>query len=184
MRRRFAGQLVSILSFSLQGDTTERLTAFEREIPTYERDSGKVLDDEIKIETFLLRLPQSQLKTHLLVRVTLKKWTDFRLRSLEQSPTLDVKANEQRNTEHRQGSKRRRQTKQSGIASMSKMRKHGSHFRELPSLRQDVQKVRNSRSPGESVSIFWNSEAQGKGGRQVGQGRQECRHSQNVLEFW
>ena len=37
------------------------------EIATYERDSGKVLDDEIKIGTILLRLPESQLKTHLLM---------------------------------------------------------------------------------------------------------------------
>ena len=74
MRTRFAGQLMSIWSFSLQGDTAERITAWEREIATYERDSGKVLDDEIKIGTFLLRLPESQLKTHLLMRVdTLKK---------------------------------------------------------------------------------------------------------------
>ena len=52
---------------------------WEREIATYERDSGKVLDDEIKIGSFLLRLPESQLKTHLLMRVdTLKKRTDFR----------------------------------------------------------------------------------------------------------
>ena len=33
-------------------------------IATYERDSSKVLDDEIKIGTFLLRLPESQLKTN------------------------------------------------------------------------------------------------------------------------
>ena len=70
---------MSILSFSLQGDTAERITAWEREVATYERDSGKILDDEIKIGTLLLRLPESQLKTHLLMRVdNLKKWTDFR----------------------------------------------------------------------------------------------------------
>ena len=40
---------MSILSFPLQGDTTERITGWEREIAPYERDSGKVLDDEIKI---------------------------------------------------------------------------------------------------------------------------------------
>ena len=57
MRTRFAGQSMSILSFSLQGDTTERIKAWEREIATDERDSGKVLDDEIMIGTFLLRLP-------------------------------------------------------------------------------------------------------------------------------
>ena len=79
MRARFAGQLMTILSLSLQGDTAERITAWEREIATYERDSGKILDDEIKIGTFLLRLPESHLKTHLLMRVdNLKKWTDSR----------------------------------------------------------------------------------------------------------
>ena len=69
-----------MLSFSLLGDTTtERITAWEREVATYERDSRKVLDDEIKIGTFLLRLPESHLKTHLLMRVDkLKKGTDFR----------------------------------------------------------------------------------------------------------
>ena len=70
---------MSILSFSLQGDTAERITAWEREIATCERDSGKILDDEMKIGTFLLRLPESQLKTNLLMRVdNRKKWTDFR----------------------------------------------------------------------------------------------------------
>ena len=70
---------MSKLYFSLQGDTAERITAWEREMATYERDSGKVLDDEIKIGSFLLKLPESQLRTHLLMRVeTLKKWTDFR----------------------------------------------------------------------------------------------------------
>ena len=38
MRTRFAGQLMSILSFSFQGDTTERVTAWESEIATYERE--------------------------------------------------------------------------------------------------------------------------------------------------
>ena len=79
MRTRFAGQLMSILSFFLQGDTTGRVTAWEREIATYERDSGKTLDDEIKIGTIMLRLSESQLKTHLLMRVDkLMEWTDFR----------------------------------------------------------------------------------------------------------
>ena len=44
----------------------------------YKRDSGKILDDEIKVGAVLLRLPESQLKTRLLMRVDkLKKWTDF-----------------------------------------------------------------------------------------------------------
>ena len=92
MRTRFAGQLLSILSPSPQGDATERITAWERDMATYERDSGKVLDDEIKIGTFLLRLPESKLKTHLPMRVdTLKNGQisgAYLLRSLEQSPRL------------------------------------------------------------------------------------------------
>ena len=43
MRTRFVGQLMSILSFPLQGDTTKRITAWECEIATYERDTGKTL---------------------------------------------------------------------------------------------------------------------------------------------
>ena len=66
---RFAGQLMSILSFSFQSDATEPITAWEREIAVYERDSGKILDDEIKVGAVLLRLPESQLKTQLLMRV-------------------------------------------------------------------------------------------------------------------
>ena len=49
MRTRVGGQQMSILSYSFQGDTTERITAWEREIATHERDSGKMLDDEIKV---------------------------------------------------------------------------------------------------------------------------------------
>ena len=76
MMTRFGGQLMTLLP-SVQGDTSERLTTWEREIATYERDSCKVLDDEIKIGTFLIKLPETPLKTHLLMRVdALMKWTD------------------------------------------------------------------------------------------------------------
>ena len=54
---------MSILSYSFQGDAIERITAWEREIATYERDSGKILGDGIKVGAALLRLPESQLKT-------------------------------------------------------------------------------------------------------------------------
>ena len=70
---------MSILFFSFQCATTERITAWERDIATCERDSGKILDDEIKVGAVLLRLSETQLKTHLLMRVDkLKKCTDFR----------------------------------------------------------------------------------------------------------
>ena len=67
MRTRFAGQLMPILSFSFQGDTTERTTAWEREIATLERDSNMILDDEIKVGAVLLMRVDKR-----------KKWTDFR----------------------------------------------------------------------------------------------------------
>ena len=75
---------------SLQGDTTERVTAWEREITTYKGESGKVLDDEIKIGTFLLRQPESQPENHVLLRVDTSKNGQVSgsklLRCLEQSP--------------------------------------------------------------------------------------------------
>ena len=80
MRTRFTGQLMSILSYSFQGDTTERITAWEREIATYERDSGKTLD-EIKVGAVLIRLPESQLKNHLLMCVDKLKVDRFQRRS-------------------------------------------------------------------------------------------------------
>ena len=61
MRTRFARQLMSVLSYSFQGDATERVTTWEREMATCDLDSGKVLDDEIKVGAVLLRLPKSQL---------------------------------------------------------------------------------------------------------------------------
>ena len=92
MRTRFAGQLMSILSYSFQGDTTERITAWEREIATNQRDSGKILDDEIKVGAVLLRLPESQLKNHLMMmRVhKLKKWSDFRDQVVATSRSIAV----------------------------------------------------------------------------------------------
>ena len=58
VRTRFAGEVMSILFYSFQGDTTERITAWEREMATYERDTGKTLDGEIKVGVVLLRLPE------------------------------------------------------------------------------------------------------------------------------
>ena len=68
MRTLFAEQVMSILSFSPQGDVGERLGACEREIAIYERGRGKTIDDEAKIGTFLLRLLETSLKAQLLIR--------------------------------------------------------------------------------------------------------------------
>ena len=79
MRTRFAGQLMSVLSFSLQGDTAERITAWAREIATYERDSGKVLDDENQDWNVSAQVARITAENHLLMRVdTVKKGTGFR----------------------------------------------------------------------------------------------------------
>ena len=65
------------------------------------------------------------------------------------------------------------------------MRKHRSHFTKLqqtsPRRAENVEKSVIWRV---CVSIFWTTAAKGKGRRQQGQGRQVCRHSQNVLELW
>ena len=82
-------ELMSILSFSLQSDTTERITAWERETATYERDSGKTLDDENQDWDSFAQIARVAVeKTHLLMRVdTLKngqiseaKWLLFLVR--------------------------------------------------------------------------------------------------------
>ena len=79
LRTRFAAQLMAILSFNFSGDLVERMGAWEREIGLYEAAAEKVLDDEMRIGTFLLRIPESPMKTHLLLRVdTLTRWADFR----------------------------------------------------------------------------------------------------------
>ena len=66
----------------------ERITAWEREIAMCECDSSKILDDEIKVGTVLLRLPESQLKTLLPMRANKltsgqtseRKWLRFLVR--------------------------------------------------------------------------------------------------------
>ena len=59
LRTRYAGQLVQILSYNLQGDLLERLVAWGRDIAVYERDANKKLDDDFKIGTFMLRLRET-----------------------------------------------------------------------------------------------------------------------------
>ena len=79
LRTRYAAQFMKIMSFSSQGYLLERLGLWEREIQLYENGSGKELDAELRIETFMLRLPGGPMKTHLLMRVdVLRTWTDFR----------------------------------------------------------------------------------------------------------
>ena len=79
MRTRFVREMMTILSYSIQGDTIERINGWVRELATEERERGKILDYAMKVRAVLLRLPETQLKTQLLMHVDkLKKWTDFR----------------------------------------------------------------------------------------------------------
>ena len=57
LRARFDVELMFIFSLSLPGDTTERITAWKREIATYERDSGKILMMKSKFEHFCSDCP-------------------------------------------------------------------------------------------------------------------------------
>ena len=170
--------------------TFVRITAWEREIATYERDTGKILDDESKVGAVLLRLPESTLKIHLLMRVDkLKKWTDFsdevvaisRAIAVAQSqPTpMEIGAVDKGiSSKGGKGStgdgKRNPQTQQGCL------RCGNTDHTSANCLHSD----KNVPSSGKCVPIFWNSSAQGQGWSE-GQGRrQRCECCQNVLELW
>ena len=59
---------MSILSYSFQGDATERITVWEREIATYERDSGKI-PDENQGWCSVAQIVRITVENHLLMRV-------------------------------------------------------------------------------------------------------------------
>ena len=65
LRTRYPAQLMKIMSFSLQGDLLERLGLWERDIHLFDSGSGKTLDAEFRIGTFMLRLPEGPMKIHL-----------------------------------------------------------------------------------------------------------------------
>ena len=200
MRTRFAGQLVSILSFSFQGDATERITAWEREIATYERDSGKILDNEIKVGAMLLRLPESQFKKPYAdaCRET-EKVDRFQRRSgcgfsgdCRCSVTADTDGHwsggqgkiRRKSGKGGKGSKgpgkRNNQTQQA----CSRCGNTDHTFCKLFSFLQHVPKIRKGWSSGKCVSMIWNSSAQDQGWS-GGQGRwQRCKCCQDVLELW
>ena len=66
---------------------------------------------------------------------------------------------------------------------MSKVRKHGSHFCNLPSLWQGVPKMWEGWSSGKCVSIFWNPSAQGQGRWPEGQGDTEGEEFLEVMSM-
>ena len=68
-RRRFVGQLMSIWSFSHKAAGPTDFQSESGRLPPANGTGGKVLDDEIKIGTFLIKLPESRLKTRLSVDV-------------------------------------------------------------------------------------------------------------------
>jgi hypothetical protein len=76
---RFAGVLLGILNFDFSGDVLARIEAFERELALYERASGEVVSDGIRVGVVLQRLDESALRQHLLLNSErLAKWADFR----------------------------------------------------------------------------------------------------------
>ena len=143
-----------------------------------------VLDDEIKIGTFLLRLPESQLRTHLLMRVdTLKKWTDFRgevvaisraISAAQAQPTaMDIGAvgNGQSGKNGKGikgGGKRNNQTLHActrcGNTEHTSANCHHSD--------KNVPKMWKGRSFGKCVPMSWIATTQAKGSRQAEQGWQ------------
>ena len=143
----------------------------------YHLRSGNVSDDEIKIGTFLLRLPESQLKTHLLMRVdTLKNGTGFRsevdaisraISTAQTQPTpMDVGAMSKGTPSKggkgaKVGDKRNNQMQQA----CPRCGNTDHTSANCPHFDKTCRKCGKSRSSGECVSIFWNTAAQGKGRR-------------------
>ena len=187
MRTRFAGQLMSILSFSFQGDTAERITAWVREIATCELDSGETLDDEIKVGTVLLRLPESQLKTHLLLRVDKLKSGQTSatkcLRCLVQLPLLSHSRHCWTLEHWASGNQARVVRDRKELANVTiRLSKHVSGAETRITLLQTVLTLTNRAESVERL-VFWNSSAQGQGWSE-GEGRwQRCECCQDFLEL-
>ena len=187
MRTRFAGQLMSTLSFSFQCGTAERITAWVREIATCELDSGETLDDEIKVGTVLLRLPESQLKTHLLLRVDKLKSGQTSatkcLRFLVRLPLPSHSRHRWTLEQWASGNQARVRDRKELANVTIRLSKHVSGAETRITLLQTVLTLTNRAESVERL-IFWNSAAQGQGWSE-GQGRrQRCECCQDLLELW
>jgi hypothetical protein len=76
---RFVGQLLNLLSYDMSGEIVQKIEAFERESANYERGSGEVIVDGMKIGVTLRNLEEGPLKQHMLLNADrFKTWIDFR----------------------------------------------------------------------------------------------------------
>ena len=140
----------------------------------------------------MLRLPESQLKTHLLMRVDkLKKWTDFRdevvaisraIAAAQSQPTpMDIgEVGKERSGKGSKGSKgagkRNNQTQRACFRCG-----YTDHTSTLTKRAGNVERLVIWQV---CVSIFWNSSTQGQEWSE-GQGRwQRCECCQDLLELW
>ena len=72
---RHAGMLMEILAFSFEGDPTERIQRFERDVFRYEESSGEKVTENVRIGVVLRNMPKGPLQEHLIMNADrLKTW--------------------------------------------------------------------------------------------------------------
>ena len=84
VQSRYVGLSVGILSFSFDGDMAVALASIEKLVRDYEQQSGKLIDDEVRIGTAVLVMRDLPLKEHLVRNsYRLSTWAEFRHELLE-----------------------------------------------------------------------------------------------------
>ena len=88
VQSRFVGLLMSILSFSFDGDIPAKISEFERKIKDYEQQSSQSITDDIKYGVLIMGVTDLQVKQHLVRNAQrLDSWGKARDELLEISRT-------------------------------------------------------------------------------------------------
>ena len=73
-----ANQLVRLLNADPPGDPEDKTLLWERMVKTYEEQMGQVFAEDLRFGIWLSNAPESAVKTHMLMRMELVRWADFR----------------------------------------------------------------------------------------------------------
>ena len=88
LRTRYVGLLMNVLEYRFRDDIPTKLAAFERTAHDCDNQSGKTVDDDIKIGVTMLGMEDMRVKEHLIrnsVRIT--SWTQMREDSRDHANT-------------------------------------------------------------------------------------------------
>ena len=76
--QRALNQLVKLLNCDLSGDLEGKTLLWERMIKTQEEQTGKMFAEVLRVVVWLSSALESAIKTHMLMRTELTRWTDLR----------------------------------------------------------------------------------------------------------